>query len=166
MINNDPTSSYQQASVCGASPIGQVVALYDTILRDFGRALAAVRAGDIETRVFELNHAIVVIGYLQSTVDHERGGDPAQHFERFYSVTRGLVVEANFKAKTEPIEKLIELYSGVRQAWYQVEQQAHTGQTQASQKQETGTDRTGNSAEDDTNPAKKGLDIPQLQWSA
>jgi flagellar secretion chaperone FliS len=162
MMNNDPTLNYQQGSACGASPIGQIVALYDTILRDFGRALVALQAGDIEARVFELNHAIVVIGYLQYILDHEHGGEPAKRFEQFYNVTRGLTVQANCKATPEPVEELIELFSGVRQAWYQAEQKM-----QAAQGEQSVTDGTADAAAPGASSAsKEGAETSQLQWSA
>lgn len=162
MMENDPILSYQQASARGATPIGQIVALYDTILRDFGRALAAVKTGGIETRVFELNHALTVIGHLQCALDHERGGEPAKHFARFYSLTRVMIVQANFRQAPEPIEELIDLYSGVRQAWYQAELQTHAGRTES-----PATDRPGDAtAPAAADSASNEVDTPQLQWSA
>jgi len=159
-MGSNPTLSYQQASANGASPIGQIVALYDTILRDFRRALVALKAGNIEARVYELDHAIVVIGYLQYVLDHERGGEPAKHFADFYNVTRGMIVQANIKATPGPIEELIELFSGVRQAWYQLEQSSSAGQAPAA-------DRRGNAEATETaTPANDDLETPQLQWSA
>lgn len=161
-MHNDPTSVYQQASACGASPIGQIVALYDTILRDFRRALEALKARDIEARVFELNHAIVVIGYLQYTLDHERGGEPAKHFEQFYHVTRGLIVQANSKAAPEPIEELIELFSGVRQAWHQAEQKTQAPQAETSHINGAGVAAAPASA----GPSGNGAESSQPRWSA
>jgi flagellar biosynthetic protein FliS len=69
MANNSPASTYQQLAARGASPVGLVVSLYDTILRDFRRAQAALIAGDVEQRVFELNHALTVIAHLQSVLN-------------------------------------------------------------------------------------------------
>jgi flagellar protein FliS len=157
----DPTLSYQQASARGASPIGQVVSLYDTILRDFIRALAAAQAGDVETRVFELNHALLVIAHLQSVLDHERGEEAAKHFERFYSVTRWKIVEANIQATPAALEELINLYGGVRQAWYQAGQQLPADQQRApSTAMPANTSKTRAA-----NPANDEVETPQLHWS-
>jgi flagellar secretion chaperone FliS len=121
-MSNNPALSYQQASAGGATPIGQVILLFDTILRDLGRAVAALRAGKVETRISNLNHALTVIAHLENVLDHEQGGEAAKHFERFYSVTRGMIVQANFQATPEALEEIIKLYIGLRQAWYQVDQ--------------------------------------------
>jgi flagellar secretion chaperone FliS len=161
-MNSDPTLSYQLASARGATPIGQVIALYDTILRDFVRALAALQLEDVETRVFELNHALLVIGHLQSVLDHERGGEAAKTFERFYSVTRGMIVEANIRATSEAIEELITLYGGMREAWYQAEQKSSSEQIQPAT-----SDRPNNTAMPDApTPAEDDAEKPSLQWSA
>ncbi len=116
-------SAYQQASAQGASPIGLVLSLYDTILRDFRRADAAMAQGNTETRVFELNHSLTVIAHLQSVLDFERGADAAKRFNSFYEVTRGMILSVNVKPKRETLHKLIEMYSSMRQAWQQAESQ-------------------------------------------
>src|ERR1700753_3033074 len=121
MLCNDAAGTYRQVSAHGGSPLGMIVALYDTILRDFRRAIAAIEAKDVQQRVSELNHAVRVIGHLEEILDHKRGGDAAERFQQFYQVTRGMIVAANAKATKGAIESLIELYSPVRHAWHNVE---------------------------------------------
>jgi len=162
-MSMDATLSYQQASARGATPIGQVVALYDTILRDFVRALTALQAGDVETRVNELNHSLLVIAHLQNVLNHERGGEAARQFEQFYVVTRGLIVDANVRATPEAIEKLIDLYGGLRQAWYQAEQMLPDNQQRTMAQQTIHPDRP---AAPDAGSADEEIEMPQIQWSA
>jgi flagellar protein FliS len=121
MRGRDAAASYQQVSAHGGSPVGNIVSLYDTILRDFRRAQAALDAGMVETRVFELNHALDVIGHLEGVLDHQRGGEAARRFEGFYRITRGLIVAANAEPRRESIDNLIEMYSSLRQAWEEAE---------------------------------------------
>jgi flagellar protein FliS len=108
-----------------------IVALYDTILRDFRRALAALEAGNVETRVFELNHALAVIGHLEEVLDHKRGGAAAKRFEGFYRITRGLIVAANAEPSRESIDNLIEMYGSLRQAWHEAERKLQGGEPPA-----------------------------------
>ncbi len=133
MANNSPASIYQQLAARGASPVGLVVSLYDTILRDFRRAQAALLAGNVERRVFELNHALTVIAHLQSVLNHERGGEAAKNFDHFYQVTRAMILDANVCCTPESLQKLIDMYISLRQAWQQIEPQSATAQTVASQ---------------------------------
>ena len=123
MNHGNAARNYQQESARGASAIGGVVALYDTILRDFRRASAAAAAGNIEARVFELNHALTIISELNGVLDYQRGGEAAKRFHHFYEVTRGLILDANLRSTPESLEYLIALYSPVRQAWKKVDGQ-------------------------------------------
>jgi len=165
-MNNDPTVSYQLASARGASPVGQVVALYDTVLRDLVRALAALQDGNIETRVFELNHALLVIAHLQNVLNHERGGEAAKHFEQFYSVTRGMIVDANIRATPEALEELIDLYGGLRQAWYEVEKELRVQNPNAEARVPENDRPAGGAGTHNGTDAGEDAKMAQLQWSA
>jgi flagellar biosynthetic protein FliS len=123
MRDNHAATTYQRASAGSGSPIGGVVALYDTILRDFRRALAALAAGDVEKRVFELNHALTVIAHLRSVLRHEGAKEAAGRFERFYQITHAMALVANANTSRKSIEELIDLYSSLRAAWHQADQQ-------------------------------------------
>jgi flagellar secretion chaperone FliS len=120
--NRNAAQFYQQDNAQGASAIGGVVALYDTILRDLQRATASLAAGNIEARVLQLNHALLVIGELHGVLDYERGGEAARRFSRFFEVTRGMILEANLRCTAESLQQLIDLFSPVRQAWRTVDQ--------------------------------------------
>jgi flagellar protein FliS len=131
MSGNDAASAYQQTSAHGGSPVAMIVALYDTILRDFRRALVAHEAGEVETRVLELNHALAVIGHLEEVLDHKRGGAAARRFEGFYRVTRGLIVAANAKPSQKSIDDLIEMYGSLRQAWQEADRKLQGSESAA-----------------------------------
>jgi flagellar protein FliS len=161
-MGNNPALSYQQAAASGASPVGLIVSLYDTILRDCARALKALQDGNVEARISELNHALLVIGHLQSVLNFEQGGDAAKIFEHFYDITRGMIVQANITATRESIEKLIEMYGGMRQAWFQADNQLPPNQQPSSP---TGwSSRASQPAA--TNPPNEDVETPQLKWSA
>jgi flagellar protein FliS len=128
MNEKNPVSAYQKAAAAGATPVGIVVALYDTILRDFRRALEALDAGNIQFRVFELNHALSVIAHLQNTLDFTRGHDAAKTFDRFYHVTRGMIVAVNARADRTILLQLIEMYGSLRQAWQEVDRKLPAAQ--------------------------------------
>lgn len=128
MTYQNAAQSYQLDTARAASPIGGVVALFDTIIRDFQRASAAIAAGNVETRVRQLNHALTVIAELQGVLDYERGGIAAARFRRFYEVTRSLIMEANLRATQDAIQELIALYTPVRQAWRTIDQKAPAGE--------------------------------------
>jgi flagellar protein FliS len=121
MSDYSAVSAYQQSAARGASPVGLIIALYDTLLRDFRRALAALDGANVETRVFELNHALTIIAHLRDVLDHERGGDAAARLSRFYEVTNAMIMEANVSGSRLTLQKLVEIYGGLRQAWEHAE---------------------------------------------
>lgn len=122
MNSRDSASAYHQNAAFGASAVGQVVALYDTILRDVHRAMVAIAAGQIEKRVNAVNHALLVIGELQGVLDFERGGDPARHLGNFYIVTRGMLNDANLISSREKFQEVVSMFTKLRSAWSRVEQ--------------------------------------------
>ncbi|HWZ97364.1 MAG TPA: flagellar export chaperone FliS [Candidatus Dormibacteraeota bacterium] len=121
MSNTGILSAYRQNSVQGASPVGLLLVLYDTVIRDFRRAMEAMDRGDVEMRVHELNHALTVIAHLKSVLDHQRGGEAASRFENFYEVSRGMILSVNVNSSRETLTKLIDMFSSMRQAWHQAE---------------------------------------------
>jgi hypothetical protein len=64
---------------------------------------------------------------LQSVLDHERGKVVARRLNGFYDVTRMLIMEANLHSTIPHIQRLVDLYLPVYQAWKQVEQDAYNG---------------------------------------
>jgi flagellar protein FliS len=116
-------AQYRQSSAQGRHPVGMVVKLYDAIIEDLRQALVAVRSGQVEPRTSALNHALLIVAELESVLDHERGGDVAKHLKGFYQVTRAMIVEENVRARAEGLDKLIELYLPVRQAWQEAERE-------------------------------------------
>jgi flagellar protein FliS len=113
--------AYRQSTALGASPVGQVVSLYDTILRDLHRATDALAAGQVEQRVAAVNHALLVIGELQGVLDFERGGEPARNLDGFYKVARNLILQASMKGSAGTFQEVISMLTRIRAAWAQVE---------------------------------------------
>lgn len=111
--------SYRKTAVSGASPLGLVIALYDTLSGDLRRAAAAIRNNDIQKRCAELNHASIVLGQLESWVDKQDGEDLAQSLSSFYGYLRAKMMDASVKQSAEILEAQIELISEVRSAWQQ-----------------------------------------------
>jgi flagellar secretion chaperone FliS len=103
--------------VQGATPLGLVVALYDTILRDLRRASDAIEHDDIEKRTFEMNHALRVIAELENVLDFERGGRAARQLKNFYAVTRGMILDAGIRNNQAAVSQLIEIFGTMRHAW-------------------------------------------------
>jgi flagellar secretion chaperone FliS len=124
--------SYREAAVEGASPVRLVILLYEQAFEDLRAALGAHQRGDIEGRTRHINHAILVIGYLQGSLDKEQGGRVALNLERFYDQVRFGLVEAQFKQSGAALEQQISHLMQVHEAWCEVERASRPAQTETS----------------------------------
>jgi len=113
--------TYRRSSIAGASTIGLIIVLFDTLAGDFRRAAAALQKNDIETRCKELNHAALVLGQLENWVDLKNGGEPARLLATFYARLRAKILEASAKKSAQILETLIEEVLHVRTSWQQLD---------------------------------------------
>ena len=113
--------SYRQAQALGASPIRLVILLYEQAIEDLRRAVDAQAQRDIERRTREINHAVLVIGHLQATLDKVQGGNVAKNLDVFYHRVRAALVEAQCQQSIPLIEQQISHLMQVHQAWCDVE---------------------------------------------
>jgi len=117
----DARSSYRESAARGASPVQLVILLYERAIEDLRQAVIALEKDDIEGRTRGINHALVVIGQLQSSLDMERGGDVARNLERFYTLMRASLIEAQLKQSARILERQITQLVLLREAWLEVE---------------------------------------------
>lgn len=122
MNTANPRLAYRQAAIEAATPLGLVVILYDLAIEDFRKAIAAIGAGDIEARTAALQHALSVLEQLQGRLEFEKGGEAAQQLDRFYSMVRGKILEAQIKCSAAVLEEVMGFMTDLRSAWKQAEQ--------------------------------------------
>jgi flagellar secretion chaperone FliS len=122
----DARSQYREASVRGASPVRLVICLYEQAIEDLRRALVALEKGvlekgAIESRTRHINHALMVVAQLESSLNIERGGNVAKNLARFYAVLRRGLVEAQVKQSARILQQQISHLGLVYEAWLEVE---------------------------------------------
>jgi flagellar secretion chaperone FliS len=116
--------SYLEGAVRGASPVRLVILLYGQAIEDLRRAVAAHVQGEIEERTRQINHAILVIGHLQATLDENRGGVVAANLQRFYNLVRAELIRAQCRQSASALEQQISHLMLLRDAWGDVERAA------------------------------------------
>ncbi len=112
--------SYRESSARGASPVDLVVRLYEQIIEDLRQAAIAIDQNDIRRRTRRINHAILVIGHLQSPLDFDNGGKVAKDLDHFYNTLRQNLVQVQFFPSKSGIAQLITDFIAVREAWVEV----------------------------------------------
>lgn len=114
-------TTYRENGVRGATAVRLVVLLYEQIIQDLAQAAQAIEQNDIVLRTKLINHAILVIGHLQSPLDFDQGGKVAKDLEHFYNVLRQNLVQVQFFPSKAGIQQLITDVLAVREAWIEVE---------------------------------------------
>jgi flagellar protein FliS len=113
----DAAAAYKRRALESASPIGLIVLLYQAACQNLRRAIAAVEAGDIETRTAALNQVLAIIAELNAALDFERGVEVARQFARFYHVAQRTVLDASFRQAAAPLRELLDSFTQVQAAW-------------------------------------------------
>jgi flagellar protein FliS len=126
-------TAYRENDVRGASPVRLVVLLYDQMIHDLTQAAEAIEQNDIPLRTQCINHAILVIGHLQSPLDFANGGKVAKDLESFYNVLRQNLVQVQFHPSKLGIGRLITDVLAVREAWIEVERAEKSSVTTAAE---------------------------------
>jgi flagellar protein FliS len=117
----DANLSYRTSSSRASSGVGLVILLYEQLVQDLRRALTALDSGTVETRTFELGHALEVVGQLQGRLDMQAGGEVAHNLDRFYSALSAGILDAQVKCSKPRLDGLIDDVLSVREAWLEVE---------------------------------------------
>jgi flagellar secretion chaperone FliS len=122
----DPRTFYRENAVRGASRVGLVVLLYEQMIEDLRQAIDALEQKRVEQRTRHINHAILVIGHLQGTLNLAQGGKVARSLDAFYNFLRGRLVEAQGNASKQLLREQIEILLSLRTAWIEVDRAEST----------------------------------------
>lgn len=117
----DACTSYRENDIRAASPVRLVILLYDQLIQDLNQASQAIEQNEIERRTRHINHAILVIGHMQSPLDFTNGGKVAGDLDRFYSALRQTLVEVQFFPSKAGVQRVLTDVLAVREAWIEVE---------------------------------------------
>lgn len=105
------------AASTSASGLGLLIGLYDTLASSLRRAAQAERNNDIEKRCSEVNHALMVVGYLEDALFQGSGGELAQQLVSTYVSLRCGMIEAQAKRSAELLEQQMNIVLKIREQW-------------------------------------------------
>jgi flagellar protein FliS len=115
--------AYRTSAAQGASGLGLLVALYDTLAGDLRRAAQAELRGEIESRCREANHALLVIAHLEDWLRQGGGGFLAEQLSHFYASLRRKVTEAQIVRSAAMLEEQMNRVLELREFWQRADQQ-------------------------------------------
>ena len=112
-------SAYAAASQMTTS-LGAVVLLYDGMIKEVGKAKAAIEEGRIEDRFNATQKACKILVGLQSHLDFEKGGDVSLMLDQFYHTLFRDLQQVNMKNSAELCDEISTALAEVRASWAQL----------------------------------------------
>jgi flagellar protein FliS len=114
--------AYRQAHVQSRSPLELIVMLYDGALRFCRETEEAIAKKDLVAKREALNRVFAILSELQGTLNIEQGGQTAASLDSLYTYMINRLTEANVQLKVAPVQEVITLLTGLRDAWAAVAQ--------------------------------------------
>jgi flagellar secretion chaperone FliS len=114
--------AYRQTMVQSRSPLELVVMLYDGALRFLKETEDAMRRGDLIAKRDALSKSFAILSELQSTLNVDQGGTTAASLDSLYVYMITRLTEANIQKNPAPVQEVITLLTGLRDAWAAVAQ--------------------------------------------
>ena len=124
MITSSETL-YRHAATEGATYIGLLIVVYDSLAEDLRRAALAVTRNDIAGRCAASNHALLLLGHLESWTNSVEDLTLKTSLSEFYAYVRSQTVAIQAQPEPERFHELARLISETRAAWQQKEALHH-----------------------------------------
>lgn len=110
-------ASYGRIANTETNPLRQIVMLYDGAIKFLNLTAADIENGDLIAKAEHSNRAFDIIHYLQSILDHNRGGESAVILDNLYSRISTLVLRASADLDAELMRRAASLLVPVRDSW-------------------------------------------------
>lgn len=113
---------YQREAILAASPARLITLLYDRLIVDLARALAAQDSGDWSMSSKLLLHAQAIIAELSASLD-VRAWNGGEQLLALYTYTSQALVVANITRDRDRTHEVLELMTPLRDAWREISQE-------------------------------------------
>nr|1ORY_A Chain A, flagellar protein FliS [Aquifex aeolicus VF5] len=119
--------AYFQNQVETATPLEQIILLYDKAIECLERAIEIYdQVNELEKRkefVENIDRVYDIISALKSFLDHEKGKEIAKNLDTIYTIILNTLVKVD-KTKEE-LQKILEILKDLREAWEEVKKKVH-----------------------------------------
>lgn len=110
-------AAYGKVANAETDPLQQIVMLYDGAIKFLRLAATDIESGDLVAKGEHTNRALDIIGYLQSILDYERGGEVAPVLNTLYLSVTTDTLRASAHLDSALMRRTAELLVPVRNAW-------------------------------------------------
>jgi flagellar secretion chaperone FliS len=109
--------AYLESRILSASPLDLVNILYEHAIIEIHQARQSLARGDVAARSRSISKAIAIIGELQSSLDHQAGGEIAANLGQLYQYMRAQLTAGNLRQIDAPLAEVARLLESLSDAW-------------------------------------------------
>jgi flagellar protein FliS len=114
-------AKYRENQVESHTPAETVLMLYDGAINFIRKALIELNEHDnIPGKALLLDKTVVIIDYLYTCLDRDKGGEIAENLHKLYEYMMVRLAEANMKNDTEKMEEVINMLLTLREGWCKI----------------------------------------------
>jgi len=112
--------AYIQTQVTTTTQGDLLIMLFDACIKFLKRAKEEIAARDYAKKGVLISKALDIIAELQSSLNPQKGGDLANNLSRLYLLCSSKLLMANLHMDQKQIDQVIDMLSGVRDAFAQI----------------------------------------------
>ncbi|MFY9147353.1 MAG: flagellar export chaperone FliS [Bacillota bacterium] len=116
----NPYEAYRRTQIQTASRGELLLMLYDGAIKFANQAKKAIEDGEVAHAHLRLIRVQDIVAELSATLDHDSSPDIADGLAKLYDYMMHLLVQANIKKDTEPLDQVISMLLELRETWRQV----------------------------------------------
>jgi flagellar protein FliS len=113
----NPLDAYMKNSVETATPLQQIVLLYDKAIVSLQSAKKDIENRDVQSKITHITKAQDIVRALRSALDFEKGGEIAKNLDMLYEFIDRSLLSVHAKNDVALLEDLIEILQNLKEGW-------------------------------------------------
>jgi flagellar protein FliS len=111
---------YQQTELSNAgeaSPYLLVALLFQKLLDNIATAKGAISQKDYAKKGIQISNAIAIVGVLEGSLDHEKGGEISTNLSSLYNFCSEKLFEANTNNDIDLLNEIAQIIIPIKSGW-------------------------------------------------
>jgi len=117
----NPLDQYLKNSVETASPLKQIILLYEKAIITLKEIKDDIDRNDLKSKIEHLAKVTDIIASLDSSLDFEKGGEIAKNLHLLYDFIDRSLVSVHAKNDKQLIDDLVEILENLKSGWEGIE---------------------------------------------